>query len=214
LRSFLFHVNLTNMKIRTASRHYNQTVRAQSSEETARRIVDAFLDRLMKQWFDEITLDQVAKDAGVTVQTVVRRFGSKEGLLSIAVKTLAAQILARRAGPSGDLKRLVDNLIQDYEETGDAVIRLLALEPRHPALKQFLDFGRSEHRRWVSTALAEPLGKLNDTTRKVALDALVIVMDVYTWKLSRRDMGRSVPATAAMIQLLVQATLSEFTKSK
>jgi AcrR family transcriptional regulator len=202
------------MKSIIAPRQYHQTARAQSAELTARRIVDAFLARLMRQWFDEITLDLVAKDAGVTVQTVVRRFGGKEGLLADAVKILSAQIMERRAGPSGDLKRLVEKLIEDYEETGDSVIRLLALEPRHPPLKEFLDFGRSQHRRWVSTAFAEPLAKLNDTARKAVVDALVIVTDAYTWKLLRRDMGRSVGATAATFQSLIQATISEFLKSK
>ena len=202
------------MKLRSDVRHYRQRARAQSAEATAHRIVEAFLERLMNQWFDEITLDVVAEDAGVTVQTVVRRFGGKEGLLANAVKSLGAQITARRASPCGDIKQLVHNLIHDYEKTGDSVVRLLALEPRHAALKPFLDFGRSEHRRWVSTAFAQALVKLDDAQQNGALDALVIVTDVYTWKLLRRDMGRSATATAATIQSLIQATVSEFTKSK
>src|SRR5438552_1312834 len=139
------------MKVAAATRRYKQGARAQAAEETAQRIVDAFLVRLMKQWFDEITLDRVAEDAGVTVQTVVRRFGSKEGLLAAAVRVLGAQIHARRGEALGDIGRSVDNLFEDYEETGDAVIRLLALEPRHPALKEFLDLGRSEHRQWAAS---------------------------------------------------------------
>src|SRR6516165_3613243 len=135
--------------MRTATRQYTQRARAEATEATGRRIVEAFLARLMAQWFDEITLDQVAADAGVTVQTVVRRFGGKEGLLSDAVKTLAPQIKARRAAPPGDIDQLVENLLADYEETGDAVVRLLALEPRHPVLKTVLDFGRRSHREWT-----------------------------------------------------------------
>jgi AcrR family transcriptional regulator len=200
------------MKLKSAPRPYTQRARAQSAELTARRIVDAFLARLMTQWFDEITLDAVAQDAGVTVQTVVRRFGGKEGLLSNAVKILGTQIHARRASPSGDLGSVVDNLIEDYEQTGDAVIRLLALEPRHAALKEVLEFGRAEHRQWVSSAFAEPLGRLDAAARKSAIDALVLTTDVYTWKLLRRDMARSAAATAAMMKLLVRATISEFSK--
>ena len=45
------------------SYHLNGTARL--SEATGRRIVEAFLARLMTQWFDEITLDLVAADAGV-----------------------------------------------------------------------------------------------------------------------------------------------------
>ena len=70
--------------MKTAVRAYQQNARAESTEATGRRIVDAFLHRLMNHWFDEITLDQVAADAGVTVQTVVRRFGGKDGLLAKA----------------------------------------------------------------------------------------------------------------------------------
>src|SRR5262249_31216476 len=133
------------MKFETAPRHYVQTVRAQSAEATGRRIMDAFLARLMQQWFDEITLESVATDAGVTVQTIVRRFGGKEGLLGKAVVILSDQIKAQRSTPSGDLEKVLDNLIGDYETTGDAVVRLLALEPRHLALKDVLEIGRREH---------------------------------------------------------------------
>ena len=200
------------MKSQPATRPYTQSVRALSAEATAQRIIDAFLARLMSQWFDEITLDLVAADAGVSVQTVVRRFGSKEGLLSNAVKILGAQINAQRATPSGDLGKLINNLTQDYERTGKAILRLLALEPRHAALREVLDFGRSEHRKWVSNAFAEPLARFKEEIRKRALDALIINTDVYVWKLLRGDMARSRAETTATIKLLVKGTLSEFSK--
>jgi AcrR family transcriptional regulator len=198
------------MKNVSTSRRYSQRARAQAAAATGQRIIDAFLQRLMKQWYDEITLDRVAEDAEVTVQTVVRRFGGKVGLLASAVKVLANQINAQRAAPRGDVGRLVDNLIADYEQRGDAVIRLLALEPRHPALKDVLNFGRSEHRQWVTSAFAEPLGKLGLGPRERALDALVIATDVYTWKILRRDLARSVAASTSTIKGLIDATLAEF----
>ncbi len=196
------------MKSGSVARRYQQRARAQSAEATGRRIIDAFLARLMTHWYDEITLDRVAADAGVTVQTVVRRFGGKDGLLANAVQTLALPINARRAGPPGDVGRLVANLVADYEQTGDAVIRLLALEPRHPALKAVLDFGRREHRRWVSTAFAERLSALGPAARERAVDAFVVATDVYTWKLLRRDMARGVAATTATMRHLVRAAIT------
>jgi AcrR family transcriptional regulator len=168
----------------------------------------------MTQWFDEITLDNVAADASVTVQTIVRRFGGKEGLLTNAVTTLADWIRAQRAAPPGDMDQLVNNLVGDYEKTGDAVIRLLALEPRHPALKRVLDLGRGQHRQWAENAFAALLERLEPGPRTLALDALVIVTDVYTWKLLRRDMGRSLRATVATMQDLVRTTINGFANSK
>lgn len=199
------------LKLPARSRRYKQTARAQAAQATAQHIVDAFLARLMKQWFDEITLDCVAQDAGVTVQTVVRRFGGKEGLLTEAVKIIEAQVKERRAAPPGDIGRLVENLIEDYEQSGDAVIRLLALEPRHDVLKVFLDHGRSEHRTWVADSFSEQLGCLDASTRKRALDSLVIITDVYTWKLLRRDMGRSIAAATTTLKHLIHATIAGLT---
>jgi AcrR family transcriptional regulator len=202
------------MKLSSSTRGYSQSARAQSAEATRQRIVDAFLARLMKQWYDEITLDRVAEDAGVTVQTVVRRFGGKEGLLADAVRTLGRQIHASRATRPGDVERLVKNLIEDYEQTGDAVVRLLALEPRHAALKVFLDVGRRWHRDWVAGLFAEELAKVDAASRKRTLDALVITTDVYTWKILRRDMARSVAATERTMTCLIRATIAEFLTRK
>src|SRR5439155_10742418 len=97
-----------------------------------------------------------------------------------------------RAAPGGDVDAVVESLFVDYEQTGDAVLRLLALESRLPAIKTVTDIGRREHRQWVADAFAAPLGSMSQALRQRTLDALVIATDVYTWKLLRRDMGRGV----------------------
>ena len=201
------------MKLKSAgssARTYTQSARAESARQTGQRIIDAFLGRLMGEWFDEITLDRIAQDAGVTVQTIVRRFGGKEGLLGSAIEILAVRIHAQRAMPSGDVDSLVENLFADYETTGDAVIRMLALEPRHPGIRPFTETGRREHRQWVSNVLAERLNKLEPAARRAAVDALVLVTDVYSWKLLRRDVGRSLPAAITITKSLVHATIVHF----
>jgi AcrR family transcriptional regulator len=200
---------MNTKRTKAKSRPYAQTARAQSAEATARRIVEAFLERLMTQWFDEITLDKVAHEAGVTVQTVIRRFGSKEGLLAEAVKVMGVQISAQRAAPSGDIDRLVRHLMEDYERTGDAVLRLLALEPRYPDLKPILDYGRGEHRKWVSYGFVDSLKKSKGAARERAIDKLVVVTDVYTWKLLRRDLQRSKPVTENTIKSLITVAIAD-----
>ena len=182
------------------SRTYKQGARAQAAKATGQRVIDAFLSRLMQQWFDEITLDAVAEDAGVTVQTVIRKFGNKNGLLAQAVKTFANQVNARRSSPKGDIKTIIDNLFHDYEESGDAVIRLLALEERHQELKDTLNFGRNLHREWVANAFEDSFPSSDEGERRRMLDCLVITADVYTWKLLRRDMRRSIPASSNLEQ--------------
>src|SRR5262249_36012683 len=108
--------------------------------------------------------------------------------------------------------KLVDHLLQDYEETGDAVIRLLALEPRHPAVHDVVEIGRREHRAWVSGVFAGSLASLEGEARARAIDALVAVTDVYTCKRLRRDMGRGLAASARAMKRLVEATVAELSK--
>lgn len=202
------------MKVKAAPaprRAYSQVARALAAEDTAKRIIEAFLDLLMNEWFDDITLDRVATQAGVAVPTIVRRFGGKDGLLAAVVPVLSAQIGERRAGPPGDIDAAIDRLIRDYERVGDGVIRVLALEPRYPAVEPLTSLGRTQHRLWVSTAFAPSLSPLKGADHERALDALVIATDVYTWKLLRRDMQRSLKDTAKTIKGLIVAATDAFT---
>ncbi|MGQ0637018.1 MAG: TetR/AcrR family transcriptional regulator [Planctomycetaceae bacterium] len=192
----------------STTRLYRQTARAESAAATGRRIIEAFLERLREQWYDEITLDCVAADAGVTVQTVVRRFGGKAGLLAEAVQVMIRLGKERRATVPGDLDQLVKHLIDDYEHLGDTIIRLLALEDRHPVLKEQLELGRRKHRNWVAKAFADDLSALEPKARQVVLDALVVATDVYVWKLLRRDMARSIAATEATMKHMIRSAVA------
>jgi AcrR family transcriptional regulator len=196
------------MKNASQARPYRQTARAESTAATGRRIVNAFLKRLQEQWYDEIKLEQVAEDAGVTVQTVVRRFGGKAGLLAEAIRVMVRRAKERRATPPGDPERLIRNLVADYEQTGDTIIRLLALEQRHAVLQEHLTHARCRHRDWIARAFADDLELLEARPRQSALDALVIATDVYTWKLLRRDMGRGVAETRDTIAGMIRSTLA------
>src|SRR5690349_1322156 len=167
----------------TASRAYRQTARADAAAVTHRRIGDAFIAFMQERWLDEITLEEVARAAGVTVQTVIRRFGGKAGLIEAAAHQLGAEILDRRAVPPGAVDRAVAALIGDYELTGDLLIRLLADEPRHPMLTPLLDHGRAGHRGWVADVFAPWLDSLPPEARERRLSALVVATDVYGWKL-------------------------------
>lgn len=191
-----------------APRPYRQTTRAAAAAETGRRITSAFLARLSEQWYDEITLDQIAEDAGVTVQTIVRRFGGKAGLLASAIEEMKGAAKKRRAATPGDLEQIVRSLIDDYEAMGDTLIRLLALEERHPILHEHLTLARGWHRQWLSEVLAGAFMHLRPLDRNSAIDAIVVATDVYAWKLLRRDLGRSVMAVRRTLESLIRSTIA------
>ena len=204
------HFRFSVAQVKTERRTYRQSARAAATQETRERILQATRAALLARWFDEVTLNDIAAGAGVSVQTVVNHFGGKAGLLDGVVDRFSSEIeeVRYRAEP-GDVAGAVDALLTDYEETGDAIWRTLALEQRFPALGPFLAAGRAGHRRWVEQTFAPALDGLDDEAfeRRVAL--LVAATDVYTWKLLRRDMGMSREAVAAaMRELLTSLTRS------
>jgi AcrR family transcriptional regulator len=198
------------MKLTRAStpRAYRQVDRAEAAEETARQIIDAFSHSMRSRWFDEVTLEDVANRAGVHVRTVIRRFGSKEGLLDAFVDDFISSVAMERATPPGDVDSAIDRLMDIYETWGDSVIRNLAQEPLHPPLKRLLDLGRGRHRSITAATYAPWLDRLPPADRKTTLDALIAATDVYVWKLTRRDMRHSRAEVTRVLRTLVDAVLA------
>lgn len=188
-----------------AARPYRQTLRAESSERTERAIVKAAQDLFALAWFDEVTLDAVASAAGVTVKTVMRRFGNKENLARVCfVEFASANSAWRDQVPAGDLNGAIDAIVTMYEGLGDALVRYLALEERIPFLAEMLPIGRELHRKWLLRVFA-PLMPANPDEQ--VLDLLIVATDVLTWKLLRRDRGLSVSHTTRAMRLLTHAAL-------
>lgn len=179
------------MKNDSPPRAYRQTARAAAAAETAGRILDAFMARMECCWFDEIRLEDVAADAGVTVQTVIRRFGGKEGLLEAGQKVMETNIKSARAIPAGNVAGALDVIITEYEALGSLVMRLLAQEDRYAPIRATTDVGRAHHREWVGSIFQPWLDPMSPERRLRAHDALVIALDIYVWKLVRVDMQRS-----------------------
>jgi AcrR family transcriptional regulator len=191
-------------------RKYQQRSRAEGAEQTRRRIVDAFLDCNRDQWFDEITLGEVARRAGVTTRTVIRQFGGKEGLVAGVAQYVAPATSERRAVSPGDVDAAIERLFENYEQDGRITIRALAQEERYPVLKPALEAGRAGHRAVAAANFAPWLDPLAEDQRQGALDALVIVTDIYAWKLLRVDMGRPEAEARRRMKSLVEAVLFQF----
>ena len=173
-------------------RPYVQTARARSVALTGERILDAALARFAAADYDEVTLDQVAADAGVTVQTVLRRFDSKEGVVRALSDRIRAQVLAQRGeAPVGDLAGAVANLAEHYELEGDLVLHLLRQELRVPAYAEVTARGRRLHADWCARVFAPWLDGLDEVDRRRRTAQVVAVCDVHTWSVLRRQEGLS-----------------------
>ena len=180
------------------AKHYNMELRAAAAEATRERILMAAAEVFLDRWYDDVTLAQLAQRAGVSGQTVINHYGGKEQLATAAYEYLSKQITLRRYTPEpGDVKGAVEALVEDYEITGDAVMRMLALEEKVATLGPLLERGRKGHREWVETMFPAPQ----------LVPELIVATDVYAWRLLRRDQGLGREETAAAIRHMVQAIL-------
>jgi AcrR family transcriptional regulator len=189
---------------KSAKRRYQMQARARSTEETRETILDAVEVAFEELFYDEITLAEIAKRAGVSVQTVLRHFESKEGLFMASMLHTGAKMASDRdLVPVGDVKEVVDDLVNHYENYGNRLLRMLAQEDREPALKQLADLGRTFHLEWCKRAFAPGLAGLRGAKLERRLAEVVTCTDIYVWKLLRRDRELSVKQTKlAMRELL------------
>lgn len=200
-----FGVSCTNMKSRTApTRAYRMRARAEGVAETRTRILDAAVDAFWDALPDEVSLEEVARRAGVSGQTVIRHFSGKQLLFAAAVEHGTKKVERQRAeAPPGDIPATVRVLFDHYEELGDRVLRLLAEEQRMPALSEVVDIGRRSHRAWCERVFAPALARVSGVERKRRLAQFVSICDVYTWKLLRRDARLSRrQAELAMVEMV------------
>jgi AcrR family transcriptional regulator len=185
-------------------RPYKKVAREQSEQHTHDTLLDAADEELSAGRWAKASLEAVAAKAGVTKQTVLRHFGSKDGLLEAVLRRTSEIVRRERAqAPVGDVPGAVRNLIVHYERWGDAVMRVLAEEHRSPLVRKMTDRGREVHHEGVARTFEPQLTQLDDQTRRRRMAQLVAVCDVYVWKLLRRDMRLSVPdAEIALIEII------------
>ena len=185
-------------------RSYRMTARAQATRATWEAILDVARVAFEHQPFDRVTLNDVATQSGVTVQTVIRRFGSKEQLFEAVARREGARIKAARAVPEdADLETALNALLDHYEEDGDVILHLIAQEHHWAQVGEVVREGRQVHREWVKRHCRHVLTGAGGQERERRIHAAIAATDLSTWKLLRRDLGleRGEVATI-MIKLL------------
>ncbi|WP_344294221.1 TetR/AcrR family transcriptional regulator [Agromyces neolithicus] len=190
------------------TRSYTMSTRAQSARATGERILGAALARFSTDYYDDVTLDAIAADAGVTVQTVIRRFGSKEGLAKTLTETTTAAVTTQRGeATAGDIAGAIDNLVEHYEQVGDLAMLLLRQEERIPAIADATTIGKRFHADWVARVFAPWLDARSDAARRLLHAQLIATCDVFTWYLLRRQSGLSRDSTRQALTELVKGVL-------
>jgi AcrR family transcriptional regulator len=187
------------------SRTYTMDARAGAVEATRQRIL-ASAERLFEDhWWDEVTLSRIASGAGVSHQTVLNHFGSKDAVLSALMEhTRDATLDRRREIDPGDTAAAIAVLLRQYEQIGLTNARATHQEHRVPALKAALDEARAFHRAWIERTFAHALPD-SEPERTQRIAAYLGATEVAVWKSLHHDYGFSLRDTAAAMTTLVNA---------
>jgi AcrR family transcriptional regulator len=185
------------------TRPYRKTARAETERATGEAILDAAFASFAHEPYDRVTLQSIAQESGVTVQTVIRRFESKEGLFEALVEREMPRILASRESADGEgLAAALRALLEHYETDGDTVLNFLAQEHEVTHVRNVVEQGRRIHREWIERHCAHVLDAAGDD-RDITLNAAIAATDLYTWKLLRRDRGLEVQEVHAVMMRML-----------
>lgn len=191
-----------------SQRGYTMGARADDMVATRERIVRATVELALVQAYEEITLAAIAAAAGVSHQTVLNYFQSKEGVAAAAAEVIAHETEAARAvAVPGDTGGAIGILLGEYERIGDAGVRWAMAADRLGALAGMLESARTKHQAWLERIFAARLPN-PAAARRRTIHALHVATDLYTWKLLRRDLRLDREETKATIVGMVGAVLA------
>jgi AcrR family transcriptional regulator len=173
-------------------RSYQMSERAKQVARNDRKIMNAMSDLWIELPLSEITLDMISRKSGVTVRTILRKFGSKEGLFKACIEKDGDRFtIKRKEVKPGDLNGILDALLEEYEHMGDALIRTLTVEYNFHSTQRLLHKARTMHREWCAYVFEPYLPSKTSESYETVLLAFIAGTEFYLWKLLRRDLGNS-----------------------
>lgn len=182
--------------------------RADSTIATRERILDAAYASIFERSYDELTLQLVAERAGVTFQTVLRHFGTKDGLIAATAQARAGREAQYRKARPGDAHDVARVLAARYEVIADAMYNYEALEDKNAVLGEALARARNMHGAWLEQMFGAALAKRPGAARRELLVQLYAVTDINTYRLWRRRLGLGPKQATAAMARAIEALLN------
>jgi AcrR family transcriptional regulator len=187
-----------------STRTYTQSARAEATAETRLAVIGAAQSLVLDDENFDPSLEQIAERAGVSTRTVLRHFGSKDGVIEAAIADAGARIADERAAVPGDVAEAIERIVAHYEGSGDHTMRMLAEAGRSDVIERITDSGMKFHRQWVEKTFAPWMDGLPRAARSDRVARIASLTDVYMWHLLRRRYGLSRKQTETAIRELVE----------
>ena len=164
--------------------------RAAAAAATGDRIREAATGLFSELSYDEVSLEAVAQCAGVSLPTVLRKFGSKDALFAECARAVSERELESRTVAPGDVRGAARALAARYEQLLPVWKRHLDLEARFPAVAQVIAQARRAHLAWLAAVFEPWLSKRQEKLRTRQLAALFGATEIYLWWTWRTHLGQ------------------------
>ncbi len=192
-------------------RPYKQVARAEAQQRTREALLDAAMEEFTQGQWEKVSLQELASRAQVTKQTLLRHFGSKDGLLMQALASTATEMYTQRwSAVPGDVEGAVENVLDHYEAWGERSLRVGAwLDSGPPALAGISQMARKLHYDWIEYAFGPQLERREGDDYVRCRAALIALCDVHTWWLLAHDLGFERAAVRMTLTTAIERLLGE-----
>jgi AcrR family transcriptional regulator len=188
-----------------ATRPYRSDLRAERAEDTSRRILDATL-RVMAGGLASVSIPAVARAAGVSVPTVYRHFGTKQGLLEAlypyVIRFLGSNEFRRPQTVAG-VRRLVRQAMAQIESIDGVALAALASPAGEEARRASMPLRLRLSREFADSA-ASGLGEA-DRDRLARL--MVVLTSSSALRTLHHHLGRSTEEVADDIEWVLRSVI-------
>jgi AcrR family transcriptional regulator len=201
-----------------APRKYDQHLRAETAEETRRRILDAVYERLQQAPSEKVSVDQVARMARVARSTVYLVFGSRAGLFDALARDVFDRggfevVIAAtmHPDPREHLRGGITGGVRTFAAHRDVFRALHSMSALDPdalggAIQQ-LEERRAAGMAYLAGRLDEHGLLRREVTPEVAADMLWVLTSFDSFDLLYTGRGLSADETADELATMAERTL-------
>jgi AcrR family transcriptional regulator len=197
---------MTHIANAAPGREYRSELRARQAEETRARILDA-TSRVMTSGLAYVSIPAIAREAGVSIPTIYRHFGTKRGLLSAvyphAVRRAGLDKL-QLPGSIGELRAGMRAYFDRLESFDDLARAAMASPSSHEVRALNMPDRLAMFRRVADSIVPTP----SEVDRDRISRLLVVLTASSSVRLWRDQLGASVDEAADDVDWVIDAVIA------
>jgi AcrR family transcriptional regulator len=193
-------------------RAYGSPLRAQQAEETRGRILDATV-RVLARGVASLSIPDVAREAGVSVPTVYRHFGTKGDLLAAVYPHVVRRAGLDQQVPPRSLDKLREG-VRAYLDHLDSFDDLARAAMASPASREVRGTNMMDRLAMFRLLADSVVPRLSDVDRDRIARLLVVLTTSSALRMWRDQLGLSADEAADEVDWVVRAAIASATSRK